>query len=91
MVLIRLTTPYFERVKDEREATDRIYRLRYVIPSYLQSARDPINGFTIKTRTDETRKLVPQKLVLKPVSGNVTKARFFNPVQQNEVIGVTQV
>ena len=81
---------FFERIKDEREATDRIYRLRYVIPSYLQSARDPINGFTIKTRTDETRKLVPQKLVLKPVSGNVTKARFFNPVQQNEVIGVTQ-
>ena len=56
---------YFERVKDERDALDRIYRLRYVIPSYLQSARDPINGFTIKTRTDETRKLVPQRLVLK--------------------------
>ena len=81
---------YFERVKDERDALDRIYRLRYVIPSYLQSARDPINGFTIKTRTDETRKLVPQRLVLKPVSGNVTKARFFNPVQSNEVIGVTK-
>ena len=81
---------YFERVKDERDPLDRIYRLRYVIPSYLQSARDPINGFTIKTRTDETRKLVPQKLVLKPVSGSVTKARFFNPVQATEFIGITQ-
>ena len=81
---------WFERVKDEREATDRIYRLRYVIPKYLQAVRDPINGFIIKTRTDETRKLVPQKIVLKPISGNVTKARFANPVQQNEYIGYTK-
>jgi len=81
---------YFERVKDERDALDRIYRLRYVIPKYLQSVRDPINGFIIKTRTDETRKLVPQKLVLKPVTGTVTKARFFNPVQANEAIGYTK-
>jgi len=40
-------------------------------------------------RKDETRKLLPQKLVLRPVAGSVTKARFFNPVQLNEVIGYT--
>ena len=81
---------WFERIKDERPADDRLYRLRYVIPQYLQSVRDPLNGFTIKTRTDETRRLVPQKLLLKPVSGNVTKARFSNPVQSNEYIGYTK-
>ena len=70
---------WFERLKDEREADERIYRLRYVIPQYLQAVRDPINGFSIKIRKDETRKLLPQKLVLKPVSGSVTKASFFNP------------
>ena len=80
---------WFERIKDEREADERIYRLRYVIPKYLQAVRDPINGFSIKMRKDETRKLLPQKLVLRPVSGSVTKARFFNPVQLNEVIGYT--
>ena len=81
---------WFERIKDERPANDRLYRLRYVVPQYLKSVRDPLNGFTIKTRTDETRRLVPQKLVLKPVSGNVTKARFSNPVQSNEYIGYTK-
>ena len=78
---------WFERLKDEREADERIYRLRYVIPQYLQAVRDPINGFSVKIRKDETRKLLPQKLVLKPVSGTVTKASFFNPVQANEKIG----
>ena len=81
---------WFERIKDERDKEDRIYRLRYVIPDYLQAVRDPINGFSIKIRKDETRKLLPQKLVLKPVSGSVTKARFFNPVQANEIIGYTK-
>ena len=81
---------WFERIKDEREADERIYRLRYVIPKYLQAVRDPINGFSIKVRKDETRKLLPQKLVLRPVTGSVTKARFFNPVQANEIIGYTK-
>ena len=81
---------WFERIKDERPANDRLYRLRYVIPQYLQSVRDPLNGFTIKTRTDETRRIVPQKITLKPVSGGTTKARFSNPVQSNEYIGYTK-
>ena len=84
---------YYERIDDsERTALDRIYRLRYVIPKYLKSVRDPLNGFTIKARKDETRKLLPQKIRLKPVSGNVTKAKFFNTTDSgnsNEIIGFT--
>ena len=86
---IRTTDTWFTRLKDGRDADDRTYKLRYVIPSYLENARDPINGFVIKTRTDDTRRLVPQKIVLKPVSGNVYGARFVNPIQTNERIGFT--
>ena len=57
--------------------------------SILQNARDPINGFVIKTRTDDTRKLVPQKVLLKPVVGTVYGARFQNPVDAGEYIGDT--
>ena len=49
--------------------------------SILRNARDPISGFVIKTKTDDTRKLVPQKILLKPVVGTVYGARFENPVQ----------
>ena len=84
---------YYERIDDsDREANDRIYRLRYVIPKYLKSVRDPLNGFSIKARKDDTRKLLPQKIRLKPVTGNVTKAKFFNTSDSgnaNEVIGFT--
>ena len=83
---------WYTRLKDDRSADDRIYRLRYVIPSYLKSVRDPLNGFTIKMRKDETRKLLPQKIVLKPKAGNsVTKAIFNNTAdsgQANEIIGM---
>ncbi len=81
---------WYTRLSDTREPTDRIYRFRYVIPKYLKSVRDPLNGFSIKMRKDETRKLMPQKVVLKPVSGAVTKAKFFNTSdsgQANEIIG----
>ena len=82
---------WFERIKDERKADDRIYRLRYVIPEYLQSVRDPLNGFTIKIRKDTTRKLLPQKIVLRPVvSGSNTEAKFYNPAQAHEWIGATK-
>ena len=80
---------WFERVKDERDADERIYRFRYVIPKYLQTVRDPLNGFTIKVRKDETRKLLPQKIVLKPITGTAV-AQFSNPNQTNEKIGYTQ-
>jgi len=82
---------WYTRLSDEREATDRIYRFRYVIPKYLKSVRDPLNGFTIKMRKDETRKLMPQKIVLKPQAGNpTTNAKFYNTSdsgQSNEVLG----
>ena len=80
---------FFERVTDDREADERIYRFRYVIPKYLKSVRDPLNGFTIKVRKDETRKLLPQKIVLKPITGTAL-AQFSNPNQSNEKIGSTQ-
>ncbi len=85
----RTTDSWFIRTEDEREAEDRTYKIRYVIPSYLENARDPINGFVIKTRTDDTRRLVPQVVTLKPVVGNVYGARFENPVQAGEFIGQT--
>ena len=86
----RTTDMWFTRLEDDREADDRTYKIRYVIPKYLENARDPINGFVIKTRTDDTRKLVPQKVLLKPVAGNVYGATFKNPVQDAEKIGFTQ-
>ena len=86
----RSTDMWFTRLEDKREADERTYKLRYVIPKYLENARDPINGFAIKTRTDDTRKLVPQKVVLKPVAGTVYGARFENPVQAGEYIGFTK-
>ena len=85
----KTTDTWFTRLEDNRPADDRTYKLRYVIPKYLENARDPINGFVIKTRTDDTRKLVPQKVLLKPVAGSVYGARFENPVQAGEFIGFT--
>ena len=85
----RTTDMWYERLDDTREADERTYKLRYVIPKYLENARDPINGFVIKTRTDDTRKIIPQKILLKPVSGNQFGARFENPRQAGEYIGYT--
>jgi hypothetical protein len=85
----RSTDMWYTRLNDTRDADDRTYKIRYVIPKYLENARDPINGFVIKTRTDDTRKLIPQKVLLKPVTGSVYGARFENPVQAGEYIGYT--
>ena len=72
----------FKRLKDERTAQDRIYRLRYVIPKYADGVRDPLNGFVIKARTDETRKLLPQRILLKPTaSGQADVALFETQIQ----------
>ena len=62
---------FFERVIDDRIKEDRVYKLRYVVPRYLETVRDPLNGFVIKTRTDDKRRLKPQKLILKPVDINL--------------------
>jgi hypothetical protein len=86
----KTTDTWFTRLDDRRDKNERTYKLRYVIPKYLENARDPINGFVIKTRTDDTRKLVPQKVLLKPVAGTVYGARFENPVQAGEFIGVNE-
>ena len=86
----RSTDMWYERLDDTRVANDRTYKVRYVIPKYLENARDPISGFVIKTRTDDTRKLVPQKVLLKPVTGSVYGARFENPTQAGEYIGFTR-
>ena len=43
-------------------------------------------------RKDETRKLLPQKIKLKPVSGSITQAKFYNTAdsgQSTEIIGYT--
>ena len=67
----------FKRLKDERTAQDRIYRLRYVIPKYADGVRDPLNGFVIKARTDETRKLLPQRILLKPTASGQADVALF--------------
>jgi hypothetical protein len=75
---------FFFRFEDTRETKDKIYRLRYVMPSYRDDVRDPLRGFVIKVRADEKRKLVPQRILLKPVSSNDPKlATFFEVGVQN--------
>ena len=81
---------WFERIDDSRTADDRIYRLRYVVPQYLDNVREPLNGYVIKTRTDDRRRLRPQKLILEPFSnGAPGVAQFFNPTQASEQLGVS--
>ena len=80
---------FYERILDPREKEDRVYRLRYFIPQYLSNVRDPLNGFVIKIRTDETRRLVPQKLVLKPVGAAPSFCELRNPApgKSDEILG----
>ena len=87
---IRTLDTWFTRLKDSRKQEDRVYRLRYVIPKYLETVRDPLNGFVLKVRTDDKRRLVPQKFVLKPIGGAPSVARFDNPEQTGERIGYTK-
>lgn len=86
---IRTLDTWFTRIQDTRTQQDRVYRLKYVIPSYLETVRDPLNGFVLKVRTDDKRRLIPQKFVLKPVGGAPSVARFDNPLQPGERIGMT--
>ena len=87
-----LFTPdtWFERLDDSRTPDDRIYRLRYVVPQYLDNVREPLNGYVIKTRTDDRRRLRPQRIVLEPFSNGAPPiAQFFNPTQATEQIGAS--
>jgi hypothetical protein len=80
---------YFQRLEDTRSVEDRTYRLRYVIPKYLQGVRDPLRGFVIKSRTDSTRKLLPQKILLKPTSTGNSVAQFSIPNSTAAAPGLT--
>ena len=87
-----LFTPdtWFERLEDARVPNDRIYRLRYVIPSYLQNVREPLNGYVIKARTDDRRRLKSQKFYLEPFSnGAPLVAEFTNPARPQEQLGLS--
>ena len=77
---------YFLRVEDDRGLQDKIYRLRYVIPKD-GNYRDPINGFVLKLRTDDTRRLLPQKILLKPVNSN--DQTFPKVIYNGERLGLT--
>ena len=84
---IRTLDTWFNRINDDRSEGDRVYRLRYVIPKYLETVRDPLNGFTLKLRTDEKRRLTPQKFVLVPVGNAPSIAQIENPIQPAERLG----
>ena len=71
---------YYQRIEDNRSSIDRLYRLRYVIPKNLKTVRDPLSGFVIKVRTDEKRRLLPQKIVLKPTAAGSSVATFNAPL-----------
>ena len=88
----RTNDTWYERLDDQREKEDRVYRLRYVIPEYLSTVRDPLNGFVIKLRTDETRRLVPQRLLLKPVGAAPSFCPLRNPAQNksDEILGLKE-
>jgi len=75
----RTKNTFFNRLDDGRPKEDRVYRLRYVIPRYARGVRDPLNGFVLKTRTDETRRLVPQRIVLQNIAAGAPVATFNVP------------
>ena len=88
------TDSYYTRLKDDRVANDRIYRLRYVQPkAYPGSIRQPNNGFVMKIRTDTKRNLLPQNIVLEKVGGSPDIADFRNPQSANstETLGMSKV
>ena len=87
---IRTTDSWFERISDTRGKEDRVYRFRYVIPSYLEAVRDPLNGFVMKIRTDDKRRLVPQRLLLKPKGGAPAFCQLLNPSNTAEVLGLKE-
>jgi len=80
---------YIKRVEDQRRNSDRIYRVRYVIPKELtdgQNVREPLFGFVLKLRTDETRKLLPQDIVLTPPTSVTAPAEFYSPSEITKAV-----
>ena len=61
---LKSTDTFFERIEDLRDKKDKIYRLRYVLDKNFVNAAPPFNGYTLKKRTDDTRQLLPQRIVI---------------------------
>ena len=79
---------YFERTTDARKKEDRVYRFRFVIPAYRgTTVRDPLNGFVFKVRTDSKRKLLAQKILLKPTGNASPFATFYALNSANQQVG----
>jgi hypothetical protein len=79
---------YFERTTDARKKEDRVYRFRFVIPAYRgTTVRDPLNGFVFKVRTDSKRKLLAQKILLKPTGNASPFATFYALNSSNQQVG----
>jgi hypothetical protein len=81
----RSTDTWFYRTNDDRTDSDKVYRLRYVIPK-SGNYREPINGFVLKVRTDDTRRLLPQRILLKPVGA---AASFASITKNGEILGAS--
>jgi microcystin-dependent protein len=79
---------YFDRIVDKRSKSDKIYRLRYVVPKN-GNYRDPIVGYVVKLRRDGTRNLLPQKILLKPINNeDPTFPQILS--SSEEILGLTQ-
>ena len=74
---ITTANTYLKRINDRRREDDRIYRLRYVIPKEINNVREPLLGYVIKQRTDENRRLRPQKIILEAVDGTTDMPVFY--------------
>ena len=75
--VITTSNTYIKRVNDRRREDDRIYRLRYVVPKEIDNVREPLLGYVLKVRTDENRRLRPQKIVLEAVDATTDIPVFF--------------
>jgi len=54
----------------------------------LKTVRDPLRGFVLKIRTDEKRRLLPQRILLKPTAAGSSLATFNAPLT-GERLGLT--
>tara|TARA_B100000427_G_scaffold72766_1_gene58902 strand:+ start:8249 stop:14758 length:6510 start_codon:yes stop_codon:yes gene_type:complete len=75
--IISTSNTYIKRINDRRREDDRIYRLRYVIPKEVDNVREPLLGYVLKIRTDENRRLRPQKVVLEALDGTSDLPTFY--------------